>query len=187
MSCTRVCTSNSISPTPHSNTPPATIWACSLTTNDIWSRYASKHATTTHRTPLLFCLSLIVCWLCVCAQVFAQRLKLDLNEPLELSRYPQLEVARFETPASAATNAPPLTSVTVGQVLTRYWDFQCIPRRSVLRALARFATNEVERDKLEFLASSTVLVCNVASLSFPLPVPSTSLPSFAWGLMLNLD
>lgn len=35
----------------------------------------------------------------------------------------------------------------------RYWDLQCIPRRSFFETLARFSTDELERDKLQEFGS----------------------------------
>ena len=45
------------------------------------------------------------------------------------------------------------TPNTVGEVLKRYYDISGIPRRATLKALALFAQDAIEKDRLMFLAS----------------------------------
>lgn len=48
----------------------------------------------------------------------------------------------------------PATGFTTEDCARRYWDFQSIPRRSFFELLARFSTDEMEREKLlEFVSS----------------------------------
>lgn len=48
----------------------------------------------------------------------------------------------------------PATGFTIEDCARRYWDFQSIPRRSFFELLARFSSDEMEREKLlEFVSS----------------------------------
>jgi len=56
--------------------------------------------------------------------------------------------------------------VSLRILFTRYLDFNAVPRRSFFQLLRHFATDELEREKLDEFVSIEGAVCRFTSISF---------------------